>query len=125
MIELGYETDSIAIPEISPVFLDGNENIPPGRDESIGEIYFLDLQVELCSPQRGDGPPIKETLHIDPSLTGVMEDMVPREVGAEVMVDEHYPQEPKEGKDGGSSERWPVSENRYDGDEDQGDDADI
>jgi hypothetical protein len=42
-----------------------------------------------------------------------MEDMVWREMGAKVKVDEHYPQEPKEEEDGGGCNSWSVSERRY------------
>ncbi len=125
MIEFGYEADSVSIPEISPVFLDGDENITPGFDQSIGKVYFLDLQVELCPPRRWDGPPIEEALQIYLSLTGVMEDMVRREVRAKVEADEHHPQEPEQDEDGNCRKRWPFSEDRADGYKDQGGDAEI
>jgi hypothetical protein len=91
MIEFGYETDSISIPKISLVLLHGNESIAMGHYESIREMYFFDLQVELCSSERWDGTPIKEALHIDPPHTSVMEDVIPGEVGTKVKVDEHCP----------------------------------
>ena len=54
-----------------------------------------------------------------------MEDVVRREVRAKVEADEHYPQEPKQDEDGNCRKRWSFSEDRADGNKDQGDDAEI